>query len=521
MKITVKDCLQLAAFDKAEVVAASSSLDRIVKKVSVLEAVDKQDVAAYCGAKDQMMFTSFFAMRSDEEAQCSAIEALAENGNAALVIFHVGRVVKRISRRVVLTAERCGLPLIIMDPEMPFGMGDVIAQVSSMLLTGGEDHESSLVSNTVYHLLNFEKYTSFPEAAKAAALSNDFQLILLSEEFNPVLTVETRHRTTIAEAIRLGRKRDVDKENAVYTMIDVHGVLTYWGPVTIQGSKFYMFIVDNEDSYTPAEITRLAEIIELAMGMWSYTPEHDSRAELIKALRRGNISLAYSMKDDAGVDTDKIISVFFGVGLDEPRGRTVMEAFEKHPHLQIISITEENETCGIILGSRGAQDKTDCIQVYNTLKGALKQTVLFHVTDIDGLEGTVEAYRLIGESWSFARRIYPHKNVFSKYELTMVSNCIEIRMNGGRVEKNYTSLLDPFLNGRVKDRQLLETLTIFVLDAGMNNSRTAKMMKLHTNTIQYRLKRINEMLGAEISGNRVIPGLTIALALRRLEMVAV
>ena len=44
------------------------------------------------------------------------------------------------------------------------------------------------------------------------------------------------------------------KENAVYTMIDVHGVLTYWGPVTIGSGKFYMFIVDNEDSYTPAEI---------------------------------------------------------------------------------------------------------------------------------------------------------------------------------------------------------------------------------------------------------------------------
>ena len=31
------------------------------------------------------------------------------------------------------------------------------------------------------------------------------------------------------------------------------------------------------------------------------------------------------------------------------------------------------------------------------------------------------------------------------------------------------------------------------------------------------LKKINEILGAEITGNRVIPGLTIALALRRLE----
>ena len=33
------------------------------------------------------------------------------------------------------------------------------------------------------------------------------------------------------------------------------------------------------------------------------------------------------------------------------------------------------------------------------------------------------------------------------------------------------------------------------------------------------LKKINEVLGAEITGNRVIPGLTIALALKRLERV--
>ena len=60
-------------------------------------------------------------------------------------------------------------------------------------------------------------------------------------------------------------------------MIDVNGVLTYWGPVTINNEKYYMFIVDNEDSYTAGEITKLAEIIELAMGMWKYTPERDAK----------------------------------------------------------------------------------------------------------------------------------------------------------------------------------------------------------------------------------------------------
>ena len=48
---------------------------------------------------------------------------------------------------------------------------------------------------------------TFQSAVKEAAINNDFQLILLSEDFNPVLTIETRHQATIQDAIRLGRER--------------------------------------------------------------------------------------------------------------------------------------------------------------------------------------------------------------------------------------------------------------------------------------------------------------------------
>ena len=51
----------------------------------------------------------------------------------------------------------------------------------------------------------------------------------------------------------------------------------------------------------------------------------------------------------------------------------------------------------------------------------------------------------------------------------------------------------------------------------MNSGKTAKFMDIHNNTVQYRLKKANEILGAEMTGNRVIPGLTMALALKRLE----
>ena len=70
---------------------------------------------------------------------------------------------------------------------------------------------------------------------------------------------------------------------------------------------------------------------------------------------------------------------------------------------------------------------------------------------------------------------------------------------------------------KVTGRQLLETLETFVLDAGMSTSKTAQIMDVHTNTVQYRLKKINEILGVEVTGSRTTPGLTMALALKRLE----
>ena len=51
----------------------------------------------------------------------------------------------------------------------------------------------------------------------------------------------------------------------------------------------------------------------------------------------------------------------------------------------------------------------------------------------------------------------------------------------------------------------------------MNAAKTSELIGIHINTVKYRLRKINALLGVEITGNRVIPGLTIAVALKRLE----
>ena len=384
--------------------------------------------------------------------------------------------------------------------------------------------ENRRISNTIFHLLNFEAYSNFKDALYEAAVSNDFQIILLSEDFNPILSIETRHRTTISEAIRLGKQKNVEKA-PVYTMIDVNGVLTYWGAVMIGGEKHYMFIVDNEDSYSASEITRLAEIIELSMGMWKYSPERDARAEFIKALRKSNKSLAYKLKDEAQIKGEDIISVFFARGLEKESAFKEIADFEKKENLHIMKINEGDETFGMVLSEKkgveeiDAQQRAKCNNLFDKLK-ADKGVRIFHVTGVADIEGAADAYRLISETWSLVQSVFPYKRVFTKYDLALASNCINIQLQDGYVKKNFMELLEPFKEaGESKGKQLLETLETFVLDAGMNSAKTSEYMGIHTNTVQYRLKRINDVLGVEITGNRVLPGLTIALALKRLERV--
>lgn len=523
MKVTVKDCLQLDVFKQCIVVAGEKSLDNRVKSVSVMDSLTAEDAVKRSGKKDELVLTTFAGMKNNFDLQKDTVRQLAKSGVAGIVVFQTETSVgeNQNYKEVIKSAEEFALPLAILVSGQETGYSDVITAVMEKVLYGS-NFNNSLINNTIFHLLNFEKHGSFQQALKEAAINNDFQVVLMSEEFNPVLTVETRYKTTVEAAIRRGKDVALNF-NGVYSLVDIDGVLVYWGAVVLKGEKYYLLIVDNEDNYSSGEITKLAEIIELAMGMWKFTPERDAKAEFVKALVRGNKSIAYSLKDEAGVKSKDILSVFYARGIEAAEEDRIINSFEEKGLLRVIRINEREESYGVVLrGSlpdkhEESGEKSLCISFFDRLKEN-KSIRIFHVTGLDSVEGAGDGFRLINETWSSVGGIFPYKRVFTKYELALVSNCIDIQVQGGYLKKNFMYLLEDFKSeSDNKAKQMLETLETFVLDAGMNSGKTAEFMGIHTNTVQYRLKKINEVLGAEITGNRVIPGLTIALALRRLE----
>ena len=515
MKTTIRDCMTLPSFRKAEVVALTNGIDRVIKKISVLEASSIEDIEGYSPEKDEMLVTGFFGIRDNVNAQCQVVELLAQKELAALVIYKVGEVVKSIDQRLIDKCNEVGLVLIAIEEDEALKLTDILEDVTHILFYGNaEKYGNRLITDSIFYLLNFDKYNDFTSAVNAAAKANKFQLVLLSDDFHPVLVVENRHQTTVERAIRVGRDREMDKKATVCTLVDVDGTLTYWGPVNIQNKLYYMFIVDNDDFYSKDEIIKLANIIDLSMGMWKYTPVDDQHAEFVKALRRGNMRLAYYIKEEIGIDERFILSVFMCKGDNFSDAYKFIEDYTSERDLQFICIIDGEELFGIIIGN------VPQIEINKMYDQVVEKTgvYMFYVSGVDGLESACESFKLINETWNSATKVFPRRKVFSKYELVMISNCNNIQEQGGSIKRNYIKLLEAFDDEATKKgKQLINTLETFVLDAGLNGIRTSEIMEVHINTVQYRLKKISEILGIEISVNRLVPGVTIALALKRLD----
>ena len=378
---------------------------------------------------------------------------------------------------------------------------------------------NNLINSTIFHLLNFEKYTDFQQAARQAAINNNFQIVLFSEEFNVLFSVETRHERTIEEAVFSAFNQNLDRDQKG-ALVDVGGVSTYWGPITIAGNKYYLMLVDNEKYYSQDEISKLAEIIELSMGMWNYVPDRDPQSEFLRALRKGNVELAHKLAGEIKINSSDIAAVFLISGIRKKEAQKTFAKFAADKKLTTIVNFEQDEICGIAIRAEeeyaaSFEDWEKFAERMHKDSGAQK---LFCIAGLSSIDDACDAFRLITESEAFVSMVFPYKRAFGRFEMVFVNSAVHLSRGNSAVKKECTDLIKPLLMGRdVKTKQLLETLNAFVLDAGLSANKTAEILDVHANTVQYRLKHIKELLGVDISSTSVLPGLMTALAVARIN----
>lgn len=114
----VRDILNFGGLKNAKVIAGKDGLDKIVTSISVLEVAEEK--IKNWVLKNQLYITSFYAILRDIEMQKKVILALEEKKASGLVICHIDLFLKEVHPEIVSLCNEISFPLIIANSKKSY-----------------------------------------------------------------------------------------------------------------------------------------------------------------------------------------------------------------------------------------------------------------------------------------------------------------------------------------------------------------------------------------------------------------
>ena len=111
--------------------------------------------------------------------------------------------------------------------------------------------------------------------------------------------------------------------------------------------------------------------------------------------------------------------------------------------------------------------------------------------------------------------LYPHQSIFTQHELRFAENCRKIIDDGEAGLRKSTQILAPLMQDEA-GKDVLDTLTAFLLDCQGNILETANQLFVHKNTVKYRIKKSERLLGTDLLKMPEVMDLYTALAITRI-----
>lgn len=536
MSITVRDCLELPVFKEAKVVGGASGLDVNVKAVSVIETTDLNEMLADLMQGNEMVISAFFDARNDVPKQCNVIRMLKRGREAAIVLFYVGILVPEIHPDLIQAADEVGLPLICMPPmRNDLSYADVISDVMEMIIQD-RTYPGQLINEIISEFSRVDmeqqsiQYVLHLISEKLDCgliiFDNSLHLLLMANVSNDVyLALDTVVKEFLKQGAYIHQKYgrfDIsigESSTTVFnTLIQIE-----------KRSQVFLYVIDYHNKLNNTIIGQISETIKLCTSIWRYNPIEEAEARLVQAILNKDIMLVNILSNRLKINTADI----FGLIVIKQRLHS-MSLLDMHivadklkhdfGNLAIRAlIYEKPNSMEVILLKQKGINSAEHTALYDEIKsvmdsGYLSSVVSITIMDILGLEQLIEESKLVGNTSDVAQLIYPHKKSLTKYELGLAKHCLELtKLPNGEINR-FKELLKPLIEyDSTHSNYMIETLAVFLLDAGLNTHGTAKLMFLHPNTVQYRIKKIESILGADITHTPMIMLMSIALAIDRIE----
>ena len=501
MSVTVKNLLKLPSLANAKVIAGKGGLDKIVTAVSVLETMEYKLIDDHDYFNDEfngceIIITGFLNGAEDIDAQYNLVKGLALSGEAGLILYYVGVIVKKVDPSIIKLADELKFPIIVMPYKRTnLRYSEAITDIMGLIIRDQISVEPMMVT-----LL--ESISKLPAHQQNVGT----MIRLISKRLGASVIRRTDKSKTLYEAAwpseLTGIHNDVEKltdsdfkANPI-RMPGLEDALVYKEDVNISGTRYILYIVHVSGALAGILIQQAVEAVRIALKLWGKDKGESVATEIVEAILTDQPVKMRSLSAMFNLDIEAVDSMWVlnGEQLSAENVRQVSDEARKFCRTVCVDLYKDS----IVLFTDTIKRRADVDALRTNIETVLdKKVSISYFTNLKNTGEVRSAYLLNYDSWRDAARIMPDKGFFVRGDIEFANSCRQIVESGVDSISEYLNLFDIIEDKKGND-DYIETLCTFLLDAHSNVQTTSEKMFVHKNTIKYRIKTMSDCLGFAI-----------------------
>ena len=498
MSVTVKNLLKLPSLANATVIAGKEGLDKIVTAVSVLETMQYKLIDDHGYFNDEfngceIIITGFLNGAEDIDAQYNLVKGLALSGEAGLILYYVGVIVKKVDPSIIKLADELKFPIIVMPyNRLNLRYSEAITDIMGLIIRDQLSVEPMIVA-----LL--ESISKLPVHQQNVGT----MIRLISKRLSAIVILTTDKNKTLYEAAWPGELAGIHKDVEKLTDADfkvnsismpgMEDTLVYKEDVNVSGTRYMLYILHVSGTLAGILIQQAVEAVRIALKLWGKDKGESVATEIVEAIltdqpvKMRSLSSMYNL-DIASVDSMWVIN---GSILSAEDVHLVTDEAQKFCQTLCADLYKES----IVLFTDNIKRKVDVDALRANIESVLGKDVrISYFTNLKDTGEVRSAYFLNYDSWRDASRIMPDKGFFVSGDVEFAKTCRQIVEGGDESISEYLSLFDA-IEDKKGNGEYIDTLCTYLLDANSNVQITSEKMFVHKNTIKYRIKKMSDCLG--------------------------
>ena len=524
--ITMADALDLEKMNEVEVLAGKNGLDRHITKVNIMEVPDIVDWVK----EGELLFTTLYSIKDDEEALKNLVPKLAEKNLAGLGI-KPGRYINEIPEFMIEQAELHNLPLLKIPYDFSFSefinpiLSEILNVQTRFLEKTLNIHE--VLTNTVLYENGLDRLsTVLVDMIKNPVLITDSNMAMMSYSIPDKYTGKIS-KEDLMDNVTINGEKETEEEIYGYRCkkkqveLNGHELELIKIPIITPNSHFgYLFAWEYEKSINKLDLSTLKWASTIAaldiLNTRSITNvELKYKNELLYDILKGKLNNKQTIinrGENMGMELDKGFSVvvfelkeliskkFKTKGLlNENIQKNYLESAKRVINEDIIM--GDLGTYLIALYPNEEKDKEaieDFSQkVLNVIDKEDRDAVTVGVGNFkEDIINLHESYSQAKRTINVASKLNKEDQIYFFEDLGVYKLLYKIDQE----EKNSfleNSIIPLLKYDRAHNTELLKTLKAFFEENG-NLTNVAKKIYIHYNTVHYRLKRIEKITGLSL-----------------------